>query len=151
MYNKVVLVGRLTRDIDLRYMQNGTAIAKSAIATSHKFKDKITGEQKEEVCFIDFTIFGRSAEIANQYLKKGSLVLLEGRLAFNQWVGNDGTKRSKHEVIVETLKMLGGNNQSKTQDNPLPNPKEIEAKEKAKYHQTSSVPNIDIDEEDIPF
>ena len=147
MYNKVILVGRLTRNIDLRYTPNGTAIAKSAIATSRKFKDT-TGEMKEEVCFIDFTLFGRSAEIANQYLKKGSLVLIEGRLVFNQWVASDGTKRSKHEVVVETLKMLGGN--SDNQNNPLPNPKELEEKEKAK-HQTSSVPNIDIDEEDIPF
>ena len=148
MYNKVILAGRLTRDIDLRYTPNSTAIAKSAIATSRKFKDT-TGEMKEEVCFIDFTIFGRSAEIANQYLKKGSLVLIEGRLVFNQWVASDGTKRSKHEVVVETLKMLGGNSDNQNnQNNPLPNPKELE--EKAK-HQTSSVPSIDIDEEDIPF
>lgn len=151
MYNKITLLGRLTRDIDLKYTPSGVAVAKSAIATSHTFKDKVTGEKKEEVCFIDFTIFGRSAEIANQYLKKGSLVLIEGRLVFNQWVGSDGSKRSKHEVVVETLKMLGGNSNNNQSNNPLPNPKEVEEREKARHNQASSVPNIDIDEEDIPF
>ena len=67
---------------------------------------------------------------------------------FNQWVASDGSKRQKHEVVVETLKMLGGN--SDNQNNSLPNPKELEEKEKAK-HQTSSASSIDIDEEDIPF
>jgi single-strand DNA-binding protein len=105
MYNKVVLVGNLTRDIELRYMPNGSALAKSAIATSHKYKSQ-TGEQKEEVCFLDFNIFGRSAEVANQYLRKGSKVLLEGRLVFEQWTAQDGTNRSKHALRVDTMKML---------------------------------------------
>lgn len=69
MYNKVLMVGNLTRNIELRYLPSGSAVAKSAIATSYKYKTA-TGEQKEEVCFMDFTIFGRSAEVANQYLKK---------------------------------------------------------------------------------
>ena len=67
MYNKVIMVGNLTRDIELRYLPSGSAIAKSAIATSYKYKST-TGEQKDEVCFLDFNIFGRSAEVANQYL-----------------------------------------------------------------------------------
>jgi single-strand DNA-binding protein len=105
MYNKVVMVGNLTRDIELRYLPSGSAIAKSAIATSHRYKTQ-TGEQKEEVCFLDFNIFGRSAEVANQYLKKGSKVLLEGRLVFEQWTANDGSNRSKHSLRVDTMKML---------------------------------------------
>ena len=105
MYNKVIQVGNLTRDITLTYTPSGVAIAKSAIATSHKYKST-TGEQKEEVCFLDFNIFGRSAEVANQYLKKGSKVLLEGRLIFEQWTAQDGSTRSKHSLTVETMKML---------------------------------------------
>ncbi|WP_321312581.1 single-stranded DNA-binding protein [Halarcobacter sp.] len=105
MYNKVVMVGNLTRDIELRYMPNGSALAKSAIATSHRYKTN-TGEQKEEVCFLDFNIFGRSAEVANQYLRKGSKVLLEGRLVFEQWTAQDGSNRSKHALRVDTMKML---------------------------------------------
>ena len=111
MYNKVVLVGNLTRDIELRYSQGGMGIAKTAIATSRKFT--ANGEKKEEVCFVDITFFGRSAEVANQYLRKGSKILVEGRLNFEQWVDQNGQKRSKHSVTVETMQMLDskGDNQ----------------------------------------
>ncbi len=105
MYNKVVLVGNLTRDVEIRYSQSGSAIGNVGIATSRKFKTQ-TGEQKEEVLFIDLTFFGRTAEIANQYLRKGSKVLVDGRLVFQQWTAQDGTKRSKHAVTVESLQML---------------------------------------------
>ena len=105
MYNKVILVGNLTRDIELRYSQSGMGIANTAIATSRKFTSN--GEKKEEVCFVDITFFARSAEVANQYLRKGSKILVEGRLNFDQWVDNNGQKRSKHSVVVETMQMLG--------------------------------------------
>ncbi|MEA2027492.1 MAG: single-stranded DNA-binding protein [Campylobacterota bacterium] len=106
MYNKVILVGNLTRDVEIRYSQSGSAIGSSGLATNRKWKSQ-TGEQKEEVMFIDVTFFGRTAEIANQYLRKGRRVLIEGRLSFQQWVAQDGSKRSKHEIIVENLQMLG--------------------------------------------
>ena len=111
MFNKIILVGNLTRDIELRYSQGGMGIAKTAIATSRKFTSN--GEKKEEVCFVDITFFGRSAEVANQYLRKGSKILVEGRLNFEQWVDQNGQKRSKHSVIVETMQMLDskGDNQ----------------------------------------
>jgi len=105
MYNKVVLVGNLTRDVEIRYSQSGSAIGNVGIATSRKFKTQ-TGEQKEEVLFVDLTFFGRTAEIANQYLRKGSKVLVDGRLVFQQWTAQDGTKRSKHAITVENLQML---------------------------------------------
>jgi len=105
MYNKVILVGNLTRDIEMRFSQNGLGIAKSAIATSRKFKSN-SGEQKEEVCFVDITFFGRSAEIANQYLHKASKILIEGRLIFEQWTDQNGQKRSKHGVTVDIMQML---------------------------------------------
>jgi single-strand DNA-binding protein len=104
MYNKVILVGNLTRDIELRYSQTGMGIANTAIATSRKFTSN--GEKKEETCFVDITFFARSAEIANQYLRKGSKILVEGRLNFEQWVDQNGQKRSKHSVVVETMQML---------------------------------------------
>jgi len=111
MFNKIILVGNLTRDIELRYSQGGMGIATTAIATSHKFT--VNGEKKEEVCFVDITFFGRSAEVANQYLRKGSKILVEGRLKFDQWVDQNGQKRSKHGVTVVTMQMLdskGDNN-----------------------------------------
>lgn len=104
MFNKIILVGNLTRDVELRYAQSGTAIVSTAIATSRKFTSN--GEKKEEVCFVDITFFGRSAEVANQYLKKGSKILIEGRLNFEQWNDQQGQKRSKHSVVVETMQML---------------------------------------------
>ncbi len=111
MYNKVILVGRLTRDIELRYSQSGGAIASASIATNHNYTSN--GEKKEEVCYTDLTFFGRSGEIANQYLRKGSQILVEGRLKFDQWVDQNGQKRSKHSVVVETMKMMDskGSNQ----------------------------------------
>ena len=114
MFNKVILVGNMTRDIELRYTQGGSAIANTAIATSRKFTSN--GEKKEEVCFVDITFFGRSAEIANQYLRKGSKILVEGRLKFDQWSDQNGQKRSKHSVIVETMQMLDTKGQSQNQD-----------------------------------
>lgn len=104
MYNKVVLVGRLTRDMEIRYSQAGMAISSTSIATNHNYTSN--GEKKEEVCYTDITFFGRSAEVANQYLKKGSKILVEGRLKFEQWQDQNGQKRSKHSVVVETMKMM---------------------------------------------
>lgn len=110
MFNKVVLVGNLTRNIELKYLQNGTAVGSSGIAVNRKFTGQ-NGEKKEETCFIDVTFFGKVAEVANQYLKKGSKILVEGRLKFDQWTDNNGQNRSKHSIVAENMVMLGGNSQ----------------------------------------
>ncbi|HIP45037.1 MAG TPA: single-stranded DNA-binding protein, partial [Sulfurospirillum arcachonense] len=107
MFNKVILVGNLTRDCELRYLPSGSAVCTTGIATNRKFKNQ-QGEQKEEVCFIDITFFGRTAEIANQYLGRGKKVLVEGRLKLDQWTDQNGGKRSKHSITVDNLQMLGG-------------------------------------------
>ena len=106
MFNKTVLVGNLTRDVELRYASNGNAIGNSAIAVSRKYTNN-NGAQVEEVMFIDITFFGKIAEVANQYLRKGSKLLVEGRLKFDQWTDNNGQNRSKHSVVVENMEMLG--------------------------------------------
>ena len=162
MYNKVVLVGNLTRDVEVRYTQGGAAIGKVGIATSHKWRSQ-TGEQKEEVMFIDLTFFGRVAEIANQYLHKGSKVLIDGRLVLEQWTAQDGSKRSKHSVTVETMKMLdnkgdnpgqqgggyGGGQANNSYNQPPAQPQtSAPQSQPAPAHQ---VPEIDIDEDEIPF
>ncbi len=179
MFNKVILVGNLTRDIELRYSQTGMGIAKAAIATSRKFSTN--GEKKEEVCFVDITFFGRSAEVANQYLRKGSKILVEGRLTLEQWVDQNGQKRSKHSVTVETMQMLdskgdnsaaGGSisNNSFEQDytqnysqpaqayaSSAPQQKYGEpvrqqpAQQPRKMMPEQNIPVIDIDEDEIPF
>ncbi len=105
MYNKVIIAGNLSKDIEIRYTQGGSAIANTAIATTRKFKGA-DGTQKEEVLFIDITFFGRTAEVANQYLRKGSKVLIDGRLKLDQWSDQQNNKRSKHSISVENLQML---------------------------------------------
>ena len=110
MFNKIVLVGHLTRDIELRYTQSGAAIGSCGIAVTRKYT--LNGEKREETCFIDITFFGKQAEIANQYLSKGSKLLVEGRLKFDQWTDNNGQNRSKHTVAVENMEMLGEPKQS---------------------------------------
>lgn len=114
MFNKVILLGNLTRDIELRYVGSGIALGKTAIATNRKYT--ANGEKKEEVCFIDITFWGKTAEIANQYLRKGRQVLIEGRLIFETWQDQNGQNRSKHSVTVENMQMLGGDNRP-NQDN----------------------------------
>lgn len=105
MFNKVILVGHLTKNIELRYLQNNQCLANTGIATNRRYKNK-QGEPIDEVCFIDLTIFGKTAEIANQYLQKGSKTLIEGYLKLESWTDNKGEKKSRHVVIVESLKML---------------------------------------------
>ncbi len=150
MYNKVILIGNLTRDVELKYTPSGTAIAKFGLATNRKYKDKTTNETKQEVMFIDITVFGRSAEIANQYLGKGRRVLIEGRLVLDQWVDSNGQKRSKHSIVAERVhfmdsKSSGDNYSQDYNSKPKPQP------QMQKPKQNNEIPSIDIDEEDIPF
>ena len=112
MFNKVILIGNLTRDVELKYTPTGTAIAKFGLATNRTYKDSMTGENKQEVMFIDITVFGRSAEVANQYLSKGRKVLVEGRLVLDQWVDSSGQKRSKHSVVAEKVQFMDSRTQS---------------------------------------
>lgn len=106
--NKVVLIGNLTRDIELLYTQSGYCVGNTGIAVTRKFKNA-QGETAEETCFIDLKFFGRTAEVANQYLRKGSKLAVEGRLKLEQWQDQSGQNRSKHVVEVESLEMLGSN------------------------------------------
>ena len=111
MYNKIIIAGHLSKDIELRYTQSGSAIANTAVASSRKYKGA-DGTQKEEVLFVDVTFFGRTAEIVNQYLHKGSKVLIDGRLKLEQWTDQQGQKRSKHKVDAESVQMLDSKDQS---------------------------------------
>ncbi len=170
MYNKVILVGNLTRDVEVRYTSSGTALAKVGIATNRKFKSA-SGEMKDETMFIDLTFFGRTAEVAGQYLRRGSKVLVEGRLILEQWVAQDGTKRSRHSVTVESMQMLdsrgdaqqnsqysnsGYNSAPQTQQAPQEQYKQQAPVQNTPpaskpMHQEPTIPEIDIDEDEIPF
>ena len=107
-FNKVILMGNLTRDPELRYTPKGTAIAKVGLAVNRVWTNE-AGEKKEEVTFVDVDIFGRTAENVGQYMRKGRPILVEGRLKLDQWDDKQtGQKRSRLGVVAETVQFLGG-------------------------------------------
>jgi len=105
-FNKVLLMGNLTRDPQLSYTPNQTAVVDFGLAVNRRWKGQ-DGENKEETCFVDCRAFGRTAENINKYLTKGRPLFVEGRLSFDSWTAQDGTKRSKHRVTVENFQFLG--------------------------------------------
>ena len=107
-YNKIILVGNLTRDPQMRYLPSQMAVTDFGMAVNHKFKTK-TGEDREEVLFIDCSAFGKAGEIINKYCQKGKQILVEGRLKYDTWEDKQGGgKRSKHSVVVDNFQFLGG-------------------------------------------
>lgn len=165
MFNRVIMLGNLTRDCELRYLPNGGAVCTTGLATNRRFK-KQDGSQGEEVCFIDITFFGRTAEIANQYLSRGKKVLVEGRLKLDQWTDQQGVKRSKHSITVETLQMIDARGGQEGGDmaggygdamgGSMPN---VGYNQKPASNQRQAAPEfsghdipvIDINDDEIPF
>ena len=137
--NKVILLGNLTRDPELRYAPNGTAVARFGLAVNTQRAGQ--GEdRKEEVCFVDTVAFGRQAETASEYLSKGRPALVEGRLQWRSWEGQDGQKRSKHEVIAERIQFMPrGREEGMERTNPAPG-----------MERTSPGPSRAAEEMDLP-
>lgn len=106
-YNKVQLIGNLTRDPELRYTPQGSAVCEFAIAINRKWKNKQTGQMQEEVDFFDITAWGKTGEVAAEYLKKGRPVFIEGRLKQDRWETPEGKKMSKVKVTAENIQFLG--------------------------------------------
>ncbi|MBR2494242.1 single-stranded DNA-binding protein [Helicobacter sp.] len=176
MFNKVIIVGNLTRDVEKRYLPSGIAMSLFGLASTHRF-NKQDGSKADETCFVDVKIFGRSAEVAEQYLHKGSRVLIEGRLVYESWVDQSGAKRSRHSILCESMKMLdrkadsqgqgGGEyaeqnqgyyNQSQPYSNqPYSQPQASKTYQQAPQGQSGgngyeqNIPSIDINDDDIPF
>ena len=106
--NKVILVGNLGADPEVRYLPSGDAVANIRLATTDRYKDKASGEMKEATEWHRVSFFGRLAEIVNEYLKKGSSVYIEGRIRTRKWQAQDGTDRYSTEIVAEQMQMLGG-------------------------------------------
>jgi single-strand DNA-binding protein len=104
-YNRTILLGNVTRDIELKFTKNNTAVCDIGLAVNDRIKRG--DEWVDEATFVDCTAFGRTAEIANEYLTKGSPLLIEGRLKLDQWQTDDGQKRSKLRVVIDKLQLLG--------------------------------------------
>ena len=106
-FNKVILLGNLTRDPQLQYLPNDTPVCDFGLAVNRRYRGQ-DGETKEEVCYVDIAAFGKQAETLNQYMSKGRPLLVEGRLRFRQWTTEDGQKRSKLSVVAEGFQFVGG-------------------------------------------
>lgn len=153
-YNKVILIGNLTRDPELRYSAKGTAIAKIAIAVNRRWRNE-AGEWQEEVTYVDVDAFGRSAETIGQYLKKGRPIMIEGRLRLDQWEDkSSGQKRSRLGVVLETFQFLdsgrGGDG-----DGGAPSPAASSSGSSGRVAQSQPPPPDDADalpaDDDVPF
>lgn len=118
--NKVMLMGNLTRDPQLSYTPDQCAVVDFGMATNRRWTDK-GGNQKEEVTFVDLRMFGKRAEVVNKYCKKGQSLFVEGRLTFDSWEAQDGSKRSKLRVTVENFEFIGGDKDTKkSESKPAP-------------------------------
>ncbi len=106
-FNKILLMGNLTRDPQLSYLPSQTAVVDFGLAVNRRWTSR-EGEKKDETCFVDCRMFGRRAAVINQYCKKGNPLFIEGRLTFDSWQAQDGTKRSKLKVTVENFEFIGG-------------------------------------------
>ena len=155
MYQKYIIVGRLTKDGENRFLPSGSQVYKNSIATDRKFK-KQDGTQGQEVMFMDFVVYAGLANTMNTYLKKGSQVLLEGFIKFEQWTASDGTARSRHILQVETMKMLDSKGaESNNTYNPEHQPESSSSTAESNHNYQSpgamnqNLPEIDLDE--VPF
>lgn len=168
MFNKVIMVGNLTRDVELRYLPSGSAVATIGLASNRRYK-KQDGSQGEEVCFVDAKLFGRTAEVANQYLKKGSKVLIEGKLTYESWTDQTGAKRSRHVITAESMQMMDvrgdsqggsyGTSYEQTPSYTAPMSQAYQAPQASpqsqgmqkNYSNPHNIPEINIDDDEIPF
>ena len=110
--NKVILIGNLGRDPEVRYMPNGEAVCNFSIATSETWNDRQSGQRQERTEWHNITMYRRLAEIAGQYLKKGSQVYIEGRIQSRKYTGKDGIERTAYDIVANEMKMLGSRNAS---------------------------------------
>lgn len=148
MLNKVILIGRLGRDPETRYMPNGEAVCNFSVATSESWKDQ-SGQRQERIEWHNITMYRRLAEIAGQYLKKGSQVYLEGKIQSRKYTDKNGAERTAYDIIANEMKMLGGgNSEQQAQAETPPQPR----RQAPVAPAAPAAPVDDADEsDDIPF
>ncbi|MFH1643756.1 MAG: single-stranded DNA-binding protein [bacterium] len=105
-YNRIIIMGNLTRDPEYRQLPSGQAVCRFGLASNRQFKNKQTGAMIQEVCFVDIDVWGPQADSCNQYLSRGKNVLVEGRLKFDSWVDNTGQKRNKHMIVADRVTFI---------------------------------------------
>lgn len=150
--NKAILIGHLGKDPEVRYMPNGEAVANVTLATSETWKDK-TGEKQEKTEWHNIVFFKRLAEIAGQYLKKGSLIYVEGRITTEKWQTKEGQDRYTTKIVANEMKMLGGKSSGASSFEVVekPNVSEQSSAATASKAPAQSKSNFDNFDDDIPF
>lgn len=161
MLNKVMLIGRLGADPEVRFMPSGSSVATIRLATSRRWKDKQTGERKEETEWHRVVFFSRLAEIAGEYLKKGSQVYVEGRIRTQKWQGQDGQDRYTTEIVAESMNMLdsrsggttnfGGDQPQSGYSAPSSKPAHESGQQNNSGSMPPSPPAYEDFDDDIPF
>ena len=146
--NKVIIVGNLGNDPEIRTMPNGEAVANISVATSESWTDKNSGEKKTQTEWHRIVLYRGLAEIAGQYLKTGSQVYIEGRLKTRKWQDSNGQDRYTTEIQGDNLQMLGGRNQDAAQNQPT---KQQDKQQKAQSKPQQSEPPVDAFDDNIPF
>lgn len=156
--NKVILVGNLGRDPEVRYNADGNAVCNFSIATTSKWKDRTTGEAREETEWHRIVMYNRLAEIAGEYLRKGRPVYVEGRLRTRKWTGQDGQERYTTEIIAHEMQMLGGGRDASDQDSSYGSAPASKSKPASGRNDYEAAKNgspvgggLDNMEDDIPF
>lgn len=151
-YNRVILAGNITRDPEVRYIPSGTAVADMTLAINRKYRTS-SGEAQEETCFVDITVWGKQAETCGQYLKKGSSVLLEGRLKLDRWE-KDGQKHSRLTVVADRVQFLNNINPNNNNSSFADTPAAGSSSDAAPAPQAAPVQNDTAevaDDENLPF
>lgn len=150
-FNKVILMGNLTRDPELRYTPKGMAVAKLGLAVNRKWRTE-GGEEREEVTFIDVDVWGRTAENVGQYMRKGSPMLIEGRLKLDQWDDKQtGQKRSRLGVTAETVQFLPSGKGGEREDRPAGGPTTSRPRPPANYDAGDTDAPPPPEDDDVPF
>jgi single-strand DNA-binding protein len=139
-YNKVMLIGNLTRDPQLSYLPSQTAVVDFGIAVNRRWKGK-DGQSRESTCFVDCRAFAGQAETLNKYMSKGQPIFVEGRLEYDTWTAQDGSRRSKHRITVEAFQFLGGGSGGGSR----------QSGGGAEYNQDNSQTGSAATDDDIPF
>jgi single-strand DNA-binding protein len=119
-YNRIIMMGNLTRDPEIKQLSSGQSVGRFSIASSRQYKNRQTGNVTQEVCFIDVDVWGQQAEVCKQYLSKGKPVHIEGRLKLDSWQDAEGNKRSKHTIVADRVTFLsaGAGAQEDAEGNP---------------------------------
>lgn len=172
-YNRVIIMGNLTRDPEYKQLASGQTVCRLGLASNRQFKNKQTGTMVQEVCFVDIDVWGAQADSCNQYLQKGGSVLVEGRLKFDTWQDNEGQRRSKHSIVADRVTFLPASSSvsaesvdstdtsSDFQDNKqankkitkefLDNPEEVKQTKKSNITGEVSFKDEPPFEDDLPF